>query len=78
MFSPSSSTSPLIVWAPPLGSRRMTDKAVRLLPQPEFADEPEHLAAPQREAHAVDRLDHAAAQEEVGVQVADFEDASPS
>ena len=41
MFSPSSSTSPLMVWAPPLGSRRITDKAVaRLLPQPDSPTSP--------------------------------------
>src|SRR5215831_5698583 len=50
------------------GERRHALAAARL------AHQAQHLAAAQREAHAVDRLDHAAPQEEVGVQVADLED----
>ena len=40
MFSPSSSTSPLMVRAPPFGSRRISDSAVRLLPQPDSPTRP--------------------------------------
>ena len=39
-----------------------------------FADQAQHLATAQREADAVDRLHHAAAQEEMRVQVAHLED----
>jgi hypothetical protein len=40
IFSPSSRTSPLMVRAPPLGSRRITDSAVTLLPQPDSPTRP--------------------------------------
>ena len=40
MFSPPSSTSPLMVRAPPLGSSRISDSAVRLLPQPDSPTRP--------------------------------------
>jgi Binding-protein-dependent transport system inner membrane component len=38
-----------------------------------FADQPQHLATTQREADAIDRLQHAATQEEMRVKIANLE-----
>ena len=52
---------------------RISDSAVTLLPQPDFADDGQRLAALQREGDAVDRLDEARARVEAGLQVLDLE-----
>ena len=46
---------------PALGSSRMMESAVTLLPQPELADDAERAAGREREAHAADGLRDAAA-----------------
>ncbi len=74
MFSPPSSTSRLDGAGAALGQQPHQRQRRQALAAARFAHQPQHLAALQREAHAVDRLHHAAAQEEMGVQVADFED----
>ena len=46
---------------PALGSSRMMESAVTLLPQPELADDAERAAGSQREAYAADGFREAAA-----------------
>ena len=59
--------------SPPRSKRRL--RAPKwILAAPAWAWFLAMFAAPQREAHPVDRLDHAAAQAEMGVQVAHLED----
>src|SRR5262249_37648989 len=43
-----------------------------------FAYQAQDLATPKVKAHAVDRLHHTAAQEEIGMEVADFQDRRPA
>ena len=57
---PSKATEP-DTRAPALGSRRMMESAVTLLPQPDFADDAERAAGREREAHAADGFRNAAA-----------------
>ena len=56
-------------------TRRMRDSAVTLLPQPDSPTIASVSPRAEREGHAVDGLDEAAARVEVGLQVLDLEHA---
>ena len=55
------------------GISRISDSAVMLLPQPEFADDRQRLARGDVEVDAVDRLDDALPRVEPGAEVFDLE-----
>ena len=55
------------------GMSRRIDSAVTLLPEPDSPTMPSVSLAVEREAHAVDRLDHAVVGEEVGRETFDRE-----
>ena len=73
-FLPSKSTSPLTM-RPFSGSSLRMARAAVVLPQPRLAGQAQALAVLEHEAHAVDGLDVAVAQLEVGLEVAHVEHA---